>query len=343
MSDESELECIYCRETKPVSGFDREHVIPEAFGGFRHAPVLSGAVCRECNSFFGRTLDLRLARGSEEGFQRYVWNVRDPANVADFRYDSLTFQYEGEGDYHGCFLRLTADPEAADGFRATPIDQVGFSRADGGGWEWLTLRQVYRGEWRTRSDLDTARGVKIYAADPDVVRSYLESEGVAFPKWRQMTREGESGNAARVLQTARITHDIRRVMAKIAFNYLAFVHGASFALRPAFDQIRRFVRHGKGGDDLVHADDGDPIPWPPDTPEGHRPLVHVVTLEHATNADVVIGQVCLFSGVRYQVVLTEESVPDLQYSGHLFNVADLQAYLLGNRRQSDPPGSSDSL
>ena len=51
--------CIYCRATGVV--FDRDHVIPEAFGMFENNFVLT-CVCKSCNKFFGDELELVLGR-----------------------------------------------------------------------------------------------------------------------------------------------------------------------------------------------------------------------------------------------------------------------------------------
>lgn len=42
---------------------------------------------------------------------------------------------------------------------------------------------------------------------------------------------------------------IARVVAKIAFNYMAKQAGPDFALNTSFDPIRRFIRYDEGGDD----------------------------------------------------------------------------------------------
>ncbi len=327
--------CIYCRDSKPDDEFNREHVVPEGFGGFTGAPVLDGSVCEACNTYFGATLDLKLARGTDEGFQRYVYEVRPRNEIERFRYDALTFRFDGPGDFHGCFLRLTADANAPNGFRATPIDQVGFALRTGDGFEWIRLHEVLGGAWRTRDDLDAGRGVRIYAADPEAVKSYLEAEGFAFPNWRPMVRKGDPGDEAPVVQIAQITPELRRVVAKIAFNYLAWVHDSKFVLRDQFDTIRNFIRYGLGGDDLIGVDNESPIALPPGASVQQRPVIHVVTVERAINAPALLGQVMLFGGLRYQVVLSEDGADDFRFSGHSFNVATLRAARLGNRRQSD--------
>ena len=58
-------QCIYCKQAD--ARFNREHVIPEAFGTFgADTMVLEGQVCMPCNSTLGSRLDLVLARDSWE-------------------------------------------------------------------------------------------------------------------------------------------------------------------------------------------------------------------------------------------------------------------------------------
>lgn len=71
--------CIYCREVKPPEAFDREHVLPQAFGTFTRDNLVLDCVCRDCNGLFGRTIDQKLARDTVEGLERYRQGLRSPA------------------------------------------------------------------------------------------------------------------------------------------------------------------------------------------------------------------------------------------------------------------------
>lgn len=65
--------------------------------------------------------------------------------------------------------------------------------------------------------------------------------------------------------SVRATHDdiSRRLVAKIAFNLLAHLLGARFALKEEFDAIRLFIRYGQGvGSDFVCVEDR-PVSSPP--------------------------------------------------------------------------------
>ena len=76
--------CIYCLGEKAKAAFNVEHVVPQAFGGFRDSLTLHDSVCGECNDYFGKTLDRWLARASAEGLERYRWRVRPISSLHQF-------------------------------------------------------------------------------------------------------------------------------------------------------------------------------------------------------------------------------------------------------------------
>jgi hypothetical protein len=64
--------CIYCKLEEGVVTFCKvEHVIPQAFGHFDTETPTLDCVCDDCNSDFGRSLDIYLARETVEGIARY--------------------------------------------------------------------------------------------------------------------------------------------------------------------------------------------------------------------------------------------------------------------------------
>ena len=105
---------------------------------------------------------------------------------------------------------------------------------------------------------------------------------------------------------------VRRLLAKIAFNFLAWVTGAEFALRPDFDALRNFVRYGtEPATEIVRV--------------GRRPILaneivtgtqmtngHVITVEAMPEKALVLAQLALFNSLKYRIVLSES------YSGVWF-------------------------
>jgi hypothetical protein len=67
------LTCLYCEETKPLASFNREHLLPRAFGTYpKDNQVLHDTVCENCNSHFSRELEIPLTRDTWEGIERYA-------------------------------------------------------------------------------------------------------------------------------------------------------------------------------------------------------------------------------------------------------------------------------
>lgn len=76
--------CIYCKHTKLKKEFNREHVIPQAFGKFVDNITLTNKVCEECNQKYGNTIDESLARAAVEGIHRFKHGLKASK---DFQYE----------------------------------------------------------------------------------------------------------------------------------------------------------------------------------------------------------------------------------------------------------------
>lgn len=85
--------CIYCRRDLPVSAFNREHILLQALGRFNGEPTTIHSVCRECNQYFGDSIDLLFARGSVEALLRIELGLKPAEAVTHLRFDRLAFQY----------------------------------------------------------------------------------------------------------------------------------------------------------------------------------------------------------------------------------------------------------
>src|SRR5689334_3602960 len=94
--------CLYCRRELESKHFNREHVLPEAFGSFETNLVPLDTVCEGCNTYFGNNLELKLARDSIEGLDRYQHGVRMPTETTRFgRGGLLTARVNNGGFYQG--------------------------------------------------------------------------------------------------------------------------------------------------------------------------------------------------------------------------------------------------
>jgi len=100
-----------------------------------------------------------------------------------------------------------------------------------------------------------------------------------------------------------------RALAKIAFNYLAAVAGPNVALQPAFDGVRRYIRHDEGPQ-LVE------VPLRRQRTSLRRHYSSVQTVD-----DRVVAHLSLFMRVMYYAVTLAPSGCAAQVSSaHFFDL-----------------------
>lgn len=330
-------ECIFCRVDKPVESFNREHVLPKSFGTFKGSPVLREVVCEECNTHFGRTLDLALARSSSEGLERYAWRIKPSEDVGRFRYGDVVIRLDApETEWHHALVRKIPGGDAGDTVIEL-IPQAIFTQKDGVGVVHVPLWDLQSGKWRSDDTVDTSKGIRVLAlADEyDLVKDALRAQGIA---WRE---EGElpappsgPGEEATVHHEFRVSDELRRAIAKLAFNYFAYAFGREAALDPTFDALRAYIRFGTSPElhpvRLVkHSRLGI------QKPDGTVPVVHYLTLERDRSGAALLAHVTLFHWAVYMVVLTPTcpaSLADVG-RGHLFNIADRTCHELRLQRK----------
>ncbi|MFQ5911100.1 MAG: hypothetical protein ACE5IJ_10340, partial [Thermoplasmata archaeon] len=114
------------------------------------------------------------------------------------------------------------------------------------------------------------------------------------------------GEEGRVLAggSPRIDAIIRRCVAKIAFNYMAWVGGADFACNADFDVTRSFIRHGAVTSYPVVLADQTPIRHP-ELPTWRGTRDHLITLNWSPTGYEIFGQVSIFNEITYRITLTK--------------------------------------
>ena len=233
--------CIYCRRIS-CEPFPAEHVIPQSFGLFRNGLTLH-CVCGDCNQYFGDHLELHFARETGEGIVRYQYGLR-PKGVSGSPHSRLTAKVKVSGPMFGAKVLLGPNAQA-NGIEIFYLPQVAFADNDSEKWEWyladeLNLEIVRRLKPNSR--------VKYFFTSPgeeETLRDRLRQLG--FPATKYIGRDTIPPQPE---ITTRVTYlfdaIIRRCIAKIAFNYLAYalMEDTRLLLRDDFDAIRNYIRHG---------------------------------------------------------------------------------------------------
>ncbi|HYB61885.1 MAG TPA: HNH endonuclease [Methylomirabilota bacterium] len=231
--------CIYCRTTG--TRFPKEHVIPKAFGRFRHNLTLA-CVCGQCNATFGKDLELALTRDTIEALQRILLGIKSKNRSRRIGKARLDVRVTAAGDWYGARVAVWRD-ESDGSVKAEPLPQVAFRKNGETEWHWFLeedLNEPQRWE-RFRVDAET----KIVGQPAEVIERILQKlteGGLIFKKRGDF--ELHRGDVP-VYAERSLDEPILRAVTKIAFNFLAYVTDTDFALRSDFDPVRDYVCLGK--------------------------------------------------------------------------------------------------
>jgi hypothetical protein len=309
--------CLYCQECKDCSGFNREHVIPQAFGTFEQNLVLVNTVCADCNTHFGKHLDLKLSRDSIEGLERYEHGIKRPSSKTAFGQDALLKARINDGGFYQGAEVWWGPSQDGTKLVLYPFPQIGVS--DGvGHQEWFPADQI-----PTKSQLHdfgfvpgAALTIKPLGVESSAVEGELCKKGYAPSPVEHVQGPPEEPDTE-IYISGIINHTLNRAIAKIAFNYFAY-HFHSIAMMEQFDEIRRYVRYEQSPSSrLVSLSSKDFLAG---LPEDKVPVAHGVAV--SWKAGQVIGQVTLFFRFHYRILVANGGfliAPTDINKGHLFN------------------------
>jgi hypothetical protein len=308
--------CIYCREFKTASDFNREHVVPDAFGRYEGAFVLT-TVCSTCNAYFGDRLDIRLARESIEGLDRYEHGVKNPTGKTQFGRSGLLRARVNDGGFaDGAEVWWGPSPEG-DRLVLHFDPQVGFED-DAGKRTWCRTTSI-----PTKQELQALgfafpldiKFVGIAEAEALQIQRLLVEKGFGPSPLQRV--EGPTPAEIDIDIKGAIDRTLMRAVAKIAFNYLAYQYPA-IAQMSQFDAVRRYIRHDPSGSTAPVTVIGGNMLAGVEAPRAF--LVHCAAVEW--QPPQVVGHVQLFSRFRYRIVLADGGFlipPTTVNKGHVFD------------------------
>lgn len=308
--------CIYCG--KNADSFDRDHVVPESFGKFKNNFVLKDKVCKECNHKLGNTLECDFGRKSFFGLERYRQGIKSSAeyNKKFFR-DELVVRIS-EGLLKGAEGILSYD-EVRSLFVINLKPQIGFRKKDGT-IEYILLEKLPSNVNAYKKYRLDERNCLIIPPGIDRVEAIeaLKRIGTVFkPDGFFEIKEKDSLCTIE----SQINAKMKRTVAKIAFNYLAYFNEPSAILGCDFNPIRDYVANGKITNYPLVAVDGEPILYDEKNSRFAR-IGHIITLDTADDGSSVLSQVSLFNNVRFRICLSRNCsvIPHLKLGfGHFFD------------------------
>jgi hypothetical protein len=311
--------CIYCHEAKDAGAFNREHALPEAFGTFENNMVLQHVVCEACNTYVANHLDVRLARDSIEGLDRYEHKVKQPKEKTSFGRAGLLRAHVDDGGFYQGAQVWWGPSDDSKSLVLRPVPQFGVSD-ESGKQVWFEADKL-----AAKSELEGfGRGmpltVKPFGIDFAEAEVRLREKGYAPSPVEQVGSPLPGPIDIHIKGT--IDRVLMRSIAKIAFNYLAY-HYEGIARMEQFDVIRRYIRY-----DVTPP--ASPVSLSPGEflaglPADRAPLAYGVGV--SWNRGQVVAQVTLFFRFHYRIVLADGGflfAPSLVGKGHLFDPINRQ-------------------
>lgn len=327
------MRCIYCLNDKPADAFTKaEHVMPQAFGRFQDNFTLNGIVCDDCNQYFGDNLEIDLGRDTVEGISRYEYGIRNPVDFKSLgKRSRLQNKKIAEGPLKGAFFYLTYSQELKQ-VTPKPLPQVGFQSKTSSDYTYFLLDDIPDKAELENQGLDYGANVRAFGDNFDEIEQALARKEI-FPEFqKEIPLPDKKSEKLLVEYEASVDSIIRRAIAKIAFNYLAYWQGADFVLQDIFNPIRFYIRNGER-ENIPFVIIRDESILKDEPSEGFRRLIHIVTLNWAQSGDSIISQVSLLNVLSYTVQLARNYPsprPNLR-RGHYFNLSDHKIYKLTAR------------
>ena len=220
-------------------------------------------------------------------------------------------------------MTLAYEPERESIVLEAP-SQVAFRRRDETEWRWYLARDLT--EERV-PELRTSE-FRIYGSQENAARIMEKMRAIGLAPepgaWTDISEQTKDPTFETVRIRYVIDETVMRTVAKIAFNYLAWVSEPlvpGFVRREEFEPIRSFIRHGTRpswnvvGVGAAAADLGD-------TRKLRITSGHVLAVAWPDPQMVPVSNVSLFNQVTYVVRLTER-VPGIWwdlFSAHYFDI-----------------------
>lgn len=309
-------QCIYCK--KNDIEFNREHVIPKAFGLFgAKTMVLKDSVCQNCNEDFGKEIDQVLSRDSFEGLLRAQILGPQKKKSESFKSRRVKIYFP---DNETCGILRGAGLDMDWNTRSLRLlDQI-IVRSKSGKLAYFYEQEFERED--ASKILALPKGaVRVLGTNASKVEALMKlvyDKGVQIKEKQSITPPSElSGHSVPINLEGQIDGRVWRSIAKIVFNYLTFIQGDKFVLKDVFDPIRDFIR---GKETTL-----SPIKLYNKPFLNHETFRfrsfegHLLGFQRENNR--LRGKISLFNTILYEVMLCEELSP-IHYSlksGHGFD------------------------
>lgn len=279
--------------------------MPQAFGTFEpESPILRDCVCVQCNNFFSGALETPLSRDSLEAVLRLRYGVKPASEWRDLRSKRLKLKVQEPGPWTGATVILEAD-QTGNGIEPVPVPQVAFRWKGSSAWDWVLEPEMVDERVAQYKGAQGKVEIRIFGPTPsdrDRLVQMLTQFGIKFVKQEDLNAPIAKDGKVGIQVETEIDSAIFRAIAKISFNYVAWVHGSDFVLRPDFDDARNYIRYGKEPILCVVKPDKNPI-LSEDSRRYHQTNGHLIVFDWNYSQRGLLARVSLFNTMTHLVLL----------------------------------------
>lgn len=322
--------CIYCKQEKLLfpkekqEGFSDEHVLHSALSKRidPNLPQLKNTVCWDCNQHFGNTIDRILTRSVYLLARRFSVGMKEIPDGTELTDETITFRIWSQNPaYNGAPARLIVQKtELTVEFEPS----VAFKKKSGT-WKHVTEKELSKLKELPKEDLTGE--ILLVTSDDEAderLKHLLQTIGHDFAATGQMVL-----GTAPMVAIFDVGRAVMRAVAKIGFNYMAFVSQAisdQIALSTEFDEARNFIRYdSQPGFAVIYPHDegfSNPSPSSIWKREGHLVALDMVD---GNGKRQVQAMVRLFDQFAWEIVLSPF------YKGLTLNIASGHQWDLTDR------------
>lgn len=258
--------CIYCLQEKDKKDFNREHVMSQMMGKYENSFVLGKyQVCQECNSYFSKKLENNISLDSYEGFLRMQYGKANPMSDGRKLWRNHVAVKADSGDIKGLSFVPVANKNNPENVSLETVSSIGILQRDNNETKY-EFYDVDKLPVATKEILDYLRGKQ-----RGIITAGISKEDA----WPILQEKGyvtenavyEATSLPELLDDTKLntkityTEDsqIRRVWAKIIFNYLCYYAGREYVLDEKFDLFRKYIRYGVDAEKIKYIKDSKPI------------------------------------------------------------------------------------
>lgn len=245
--------CIYCKQEKDESEFNREHVVPRMMGTYENGFVLNSyEVCEECNSYFSRELENQVSLNSMESFLR-IQHGRPMSDGRTMENDRISF-FGANEILKGMQLIPVVDSTNKEKIHFDIAPQIGVLSFESGEYLYYEIDKLPEATTEVLDFLkEKEKGIIILGISQEEAETILKEKGYLVGEFTYLDvlmSDIYKGDSFITDINLLIDSVLRRMCAKTVFNYLCYCMGKEYVLSDKFDEIRKYIRYGEWDENL---------------------------------------------------------------------------------------------